>query len=290
MSENLLTSKLNADFDNENSEKNNIETNYSLISYYRNRAKRLAYQKNYDSKHKDRKKLADDKRYQKNKNEKLAVKQSLKEQLEKEVEKFFVEEGFLRKFPRINIDIFRDYVEYEFREQRAHTMNYGDTQKLEQINKLEEDSLNHCHGAPQTKKRIYYKRHKGKLQFHIIENICFIPTQDRFGVGRVRISDKPFKHEVSGKQLNQMYCTFFGLQDGDSLVFKNEYGEKCCINFDGSGLDIADINVFNQLQGARIETGLKGIDLIKNYAEKYSHGGYVRYYRGNKIFLKIGGD
>jgi len=73
---------------------------------------------------------------------------------------------------------------------------------------------------------------------------------------------------------------------------KNRYNgrvETHTICFDRSGLDLSHLN--NQqndlakLVEHRIETGLKGLDLLSSFALKYSVNNYIRAWRGSQVLI-----
>ena len=248
----------------------------SKKNYYKNRAKRLANQADYDKKHREEKKQYDLLRSQ--------YKHYIKEQQkQKEAEDFFIAECFSGKVPRINWDIFKSNIMNCFREEKR--LNRLNPERLDELCRLEKDCLYHVHGAPSKKQRIYDKIEKGLVELHVIPEISF--TIGRFGAAENVQIDKEYliKGAVTGKKLTEMLAVFLGLQLGDSMIFKNEYDNKYCINLDASGLDIGDVNGLAKLIETRIETDLTGIDLISHFAYKHSKDSYVQLYRGSNNLL-----
>lgn len=279
-------------FDNGNSISNNPNSpiiSKSLKSYYENREKRLAKQAIYDKNHKAKKKDANAKRWEIRKAQRKEEKQrQLLEEITQAEKIIYIEDKLGNKLIPRNINVLKQFAEREIRDEKISAEARNQKQRLEQIEQLEQDAFNHKHGAPRKQNRERYRQHRGLLSFHFKGEIMFFAENSHHGIREVKIEAEKRNYGISGKQYSNACCTYLGLTAGDSLVFKNEAGCKCQICFDGSGLDIADIDLYMQFMSIAAETRKKGVDLIKHFAANYSKEVYCRLYRGNKTFLKMG--
>jgi uncharacterized membrane protein len=129
------------------------------------------------------------------------------------------------------------------------------------------DAYHHTHGRPNLKhKRSYYCLDDNRFWFHAIPEI-------------------PRARELTLQQAH-----FLGLKLGDSIVWRemNKWTHKVethTVCFDRSGLDSSHESNLPSLVACRIETGLKGMDLLAYFANRYSVNHYLMVWRGNKLLL-----
>ena len=154
-------------------------------------------------------------------------------------------------------------------------------------------AFKHIHGRPK-KKRVYKKKKKGKLSFHLIPELSFQIEGNLKPRITVVCNYPKSKRLITARQLSIQTCHFLGLKFGTSMTWKenNRYNGKVEIYtlcFDGSGLDISHLsnkqNDLARLVEHRILTGLKGLDLLSSFALKYSVNNYIRAWRGNEALI-----
>jgi hypothetical protein len=77
------------------------------------------------------------------------------------------------------------------------------------------------------------------------------------------------------------YHSYYNRQTGNVVVNTNKL-QTHYVSFD-VGLDISHPNDLTKLIEMRIETGLKGSDLLAYFSAKYSVDNYLQHWRGNKL-------
>jgi hypothetical protein len=148
------------------------------------------------------------------------------------------------------------------------------------------ECLYHQHGAPKIRK---YNIPKHYLSFHLVPQLfAYMPVPNRTWV-TINPLNCQKDYCISAKVLAAQISHFLRLKLGDSFVWQelNRWGNavKHFLNFDESGLDIAFSRDLENLVNFSIESGLKGLDLLSEFALKFSVGNYISVYRGNKILI-----
>jgi len=150
----------------------------------------------------------------------------------------------------------------------------------------------HKHGRP--KRRYYNVRKRGKIRFHMIPQFSFQIEEGLKPKVHVVYNYPKSKALITARQLSIQTAHFLGLNLGDSFTWKekNLYSgriETHTVCFDRSGLDLSHIqpreNDIAKLVEHRLETGLKGLDLLSSFALKYSVENYIRAWRGNQVLI-----
>ena len=225
-----------------------------LRYYYRHRKERLAYQRGYYLKHQTTIRTKRMERYHNNKVKRTRINNSLIREI---YNKAYTT---LRNFQIQNKELFRE-------------------------------AYYHTHGRPKGK-RTYSTWQKGRLQFHMIPELSF-RIGYRYGlipyVSEVLVDWKhKAKNVIDARTLTIQTAHFLGFKMGDSIIWKeqNPYSGKIethWLCFDKSGLDMSHLNDSAKLVEMRVESGLKGVELLIMFANKYSVEGYLQHYRGNKL-------
>jgi len=148
----------------------------------------------------------------------------------------------------------------------------------------------HTHGRPRSRERRYNKKRNGRLRFHLIPNLN-LGILKKYGiVPYIASVHVDFEHPtlLNARTLTIQTAHLLGLKMGDSMVWKEENPYTCRIEthtlcFDGSGLDMSHLDDVVKLTEMRVETELKGIELLSAFANKYSINGYLQVWRGNKL-------
>ena len=94
---------------------------------------------------------------------------------------------------------------------------------------------------------------------------------------------------IAAKDILKSIRRDLGLKKGTVLIWKetNRWGKvvKHTLCFDGSGQDISFSRDLENLVNFSISTGLKGRELLEEFALKHSVGNYVSVFRGNKTIV-----
>lgn len=140
------------------------------------------------------------------------------------------------------------------------------------------------------KKKVESASHFYDAFFHVHGRPNFKRRNSRYCLPETRMWLHAIPELERAKELTLQTAHFLGLKLGDSLVWRelNRFTHKVELHtvcFDGSGLDISHESNLPCLVACCIETGLKGLNLLRNFALKYSLNGYIQAWRGNKLLL-----
>jgi hypothetical protein len=228
-----------------------IKQSKQLRYYYRHREERLDYQKQYYQRHKQSILTNNKQRYLTNKVKRINKYNSL--------------------LYEISVKAFSELSKHA----RPHDLFMK--------------AFNHYHGRHRGK-RIYGKKRRGKLSFHLIPELSF-QIEPKV---EVVVNYPKSKQLTTARQLSIETCHFLGLKYGTSIVWKEKHPHSGRIQthtlcFDGSGLDISHLsnqyNDLGKLVEHRLETGLKGLDLLLSFALKYSLNNYIRVWLGSHALI-----
>ncbi len=155
--------------------------------------------------------------------------------------------------------------------------------RIEKDKSMFKDAYFHCHGAP--KHRIYSKP-KRTFYFHMPMKLGILIDPEGKPYPTLSEIVNP---DLTGKQLSLKICHALGFEWGISMAWHevNQYTNKLethILCFDGSGLDQSHKNDIVRLQAYACETGLRGVELMKKFADMYSTFCYLRMWKGNKKF------
>jgi len=158
------------------------------------------------------------------------------------------------------------------------------------------DIFNHIHGRPKEERLYDTLKTRGIIQYHMLPTLKFVfevielPKYDTTLYNLIRVAPEYQRvvreNEViiSAKQLTVQTAHLLGLHCGDTIIWHESNGTHT-LAFDGSGLDISHTEDLPKLMAMRIETGLKGDELLIAFANKYSVNNYLQVFRGNKLLL-----
>jgi hypothetical protein len=216
-----------------------------LRYYYRHKAERLAYQRDY---------------YQKNKDS-ILYHRALRHYT-KEVKRT---EQYICFIPEIR------------------KLAYNQL-KIEKDKSMLKDAYFHCHGAPKHRvyskpKRTFYFHMPTKINIWITANGKPYPTLSTVKPTLEALTGKQLSLKIC-HALGFEWGTSMAWHEVNEYTNKLETHILC---FDGSGLDQSHKNDVVRLQAYACESGLRGKELMAKFADTYSAFCYLRMWKGNKV-------
>lgn len=227
------------------SNKLDVKLSKQLRYYYNHKQARLAYQRHYRETHRE------------------AIKQYTKQRYHsKQVQTILNTINVLCNIRYLPIDIFYDKTHYDlWKALRSHT-----------------------HGRPRQRRK-YDKRRKGRMMLHITPEFGFNNGKVYFGY------PDDYSGLIKARTLIVQLAHFLGFKYGDSMVWKenNPYHrgriDTHTLCFDGSGLDMSHKEDLDKLVRLRLDTGLKGNELLCAFTNRYSIDNYLQVWRGNTLLM-----
>lgn len=118
--------------------------------------------------------------------------------------------------------------------------------------------------------------------------------KSRYALGLSK--SKMWFHMLDHKEISKQICHALGLKFGTSIYWKEAHTyigklatqpkiETHFLSFDGSGQDDSHQTNLPLLFSCMVESGLKGLDLLRYFAEHYSKNGYIQVFKGNRLLL-----
>lgn len=142
----------------------------------------------------------------------------------------------------------------------------------------------HTHGRPRLRRK-YAKKKKGRIKLHITPQFGFNNGKVFFGY------PDDYSELTKARTLIVQLAHFLGLKYGDSMVWREDNAyhsgkiDTHTLCFDGSGLDMSHEEDLIKLVQLRMNTGLKGAELLCAFTNRYSTNNYLNVWRGNTLLM-----